>query len=178
MGGEAEDRTIILTSDQKVLLISLRKERVIGSLQTLMKTVSVDCQLNFQDNNDGTYRCLSLGDSIGDFAYHPNLQEDIQETEAKFKLDTVKPTAPITEAVTAPVAEAVTGPAAEIPTKLKRVIYKKKTYYYKIKLNPDGTPLGYTLYGESDPFGLQGPLGFVIADPITKVPKGEILPPT
>jgi ribA/ribD-fused uncharacterized protein len=71
-GAKGDDRTIILTSDQRVLLISLRKERVIGSLQTLMKTVAVDCELNYVDNNDGSFRCLNLGDSIGDFAYHPD----------------------------------------------------------------------------------------------------------
>jgi hypothetical protein len=51
-----------------------------------MKSVAVDCRLNFKDNNDGTFRCMALGDSIGDFAYHPNLQKDIQETEARFKI--------------------------------------------------------------------------------------------
>jgi hypothetical protein len=85
-GDPDQDRIIILTSDQKVLLISLRKERVIGSLQTLMKTVAVDCQLNFADNNDGTFRCLALGNSVDDFAYNPDLQRDITETEAKFKV--------------------------------------------------------------------------------------------
>jgi hypothetical protein len=45
----------------------------------------VDCEMNFADNNDGTYRCLNLGDSVGDFAFHPDLQQDIEETEARFK---------------------------------------------------------------------------------------------
>jgi ribA/ribD-fused uncharacterized protein len=85
-GATGDDRVIILTSDQKVLLISLRKEKVIGSLQTLMKTVAVDCQLNFADNNDGSFRCMSLGNAVGDFAYHPDLEQDIRLTEAKYRL--------------------------------------------------------------------------------------------
>jgi hypothetical protein len=110
-GAPEEDRVIILTSDQKVLLISLRKEKVIGSLQTLMKTVAVDCQLNFADNNDGTFRCLALGNSVDDFAYNPDLQKDITETEAKFK---VEPAAPML-APSAPVAVAVPAPMPAAP---------------------------------------------------------------
>jgi len=83
---DADTREFIITSDQKVLIISLRKERVINSLQTLMKTVAVDCTLNYEDNKDGTFKCLNLGDSVGSFAYHPDLQKDIQETEAAFKV--------------------------------------------------------------------------------------------
>jgi hypothetical protein len=157
-GGE-EDRTIILTSDQKVLLISLRKEKVLNSLQTLMKTVAVDCQLNFSDNNDGTFRCMSLGDSIGDFAYHPDLQKDIQETEARFK---VAPAAPVEVAQAAPV-------------KLKRLRFKKTNYYYTTKMSPDGNVLGYLLYSMEDP-ELKNPVGYVLPDPETLLPTGDILP--
>jgi hypothetical protein len=157
-GGE-EDRTIILTSDQKVLLISLRKEKVLNSLQTLMKTVAVDCQLNFSDNNDGTFRCMSLGDSIGDFAYHPDLQKDIQETEARFK---VAPAAPV-EVAQAP------------PVKLKRLRFKKTNYYYTTKMSPDGNVLGYLLYSMEDP-ELKNPVGYVLPDPETLLPTGDILP--
>ena len=57
-----------------------------SALQTLMKTVSVDCKLNFEDNNDGSFKCLDLGDNIGSFAYHPDLQKDIVETSAAFKV--------------------------------------------------------------------------------------------
>jgi ribA/ribD-fused uncharacterized protein len=116
-GDPDQDRIIILTSDQKVLLISLRKERVIGSLQTLMKTVAVDCQLNFADNNDGTFRCLALGNSVDDFAYNPDLQRDITETEAKFKVE-APVAAPIAPPVAAPIsvmAPPVAAPVAPMP---------------------------------------------------------------
>jgi hypothetical protein len=83
-----DERVIIITSDQKVLLISLRKEKVIGALQNIMKSVSVDCELN-QIDNGPDISCLSMGDSIGSFAYHPDLQKDIKETEAKYKVSKV-----------------------------------------------------------------------------------------
>ena len=103
---DADTREFIITSDQKVLIISLRKERVINSLQTLMKTVAVDCTLNYEDNKDGTFKCLNLGDSVGSFAYHPDLQKDIQETEAAFKVKGAA--APL--ALAAPVAAPVPVP--------------------------------------------------------------------
>ena len=121
-GATGDDRVIILTSDQKVLLISLRKEKVIGSLQTLMKTVAVDCQLNFADNNDGSFRCMSLGNAVGDFAYHPDLEQDIRLTEAKYRLrpDDDLPLAaeplaaePLAEPFAEPLAEPLTLGAAE-----------------------------------------------------------------
>jgi ribA/ribD-fused uncharacterized protein len=80
-----DERVLIITSDQKVLMISLRKEKVIGALQSIMKSVSVDCELN-QIDNGTDISCLSMGDSIGSFAYHPDLQKDIKETEAKYKV--------------------------------------------------------------------------------------------
>jgi ribA/ribD-fused uncharacterized protein len=164
-GGDGDDRVIILTSDQKVLLISLRKERVIGSLQTLMKTVAVDCQLNFPDNNDGSFRCMSLGDSVNDFAYHPDLQKDIQETEARFRVQP-PPIVPVAPIVT------TTGPPKPKP---KRIVYRKKEYYYQVKIGADGKPAGYLFFEMTDPDN-EKPVGFVVADPITKMPKGDIGP--
>jgi len=49
-----------------------------------MKSVSVDCELNKFDNGS-EIPCVNLGDSIGSFAYHPDLQKDIKETESRFK---------------------------------------------------------------------------------------------
>jgi hypothetical protein len=176
-GGVGEDRTILLTSDQKVLLISLRKEKVIGSLQTLMKSVAVDCQLNYHDNNDGTYRCVSLGDSIGDFAYHPDLTRDIQETESKYgaekKAEPLKAANPAEAALLSPAAVALA--AAPQKPKPKAFLYKGTKYYYKIKLNEAKQPLGYIIFEESDP-DLEKPFGYILADPVKKIPKGAILP--
>lgn len=199
-GGEGDDRTIILTSDQRVLLISLRKERVIGSLQNLMKSVAVDCEMNFADNNDGSFRCLNLGESVGDFAFHPNLADDIAESESRFRLKEKAVEAPAAPAVTlapaagAPppaltVAEEAAGggaaaalPAAVVPApaeppkpKPKRMIYKGKEYFYQIKMNDTGAPLGYIVFDSTDK-ELTRPVGFITADPATKMPKGPVGP--
>jgi ribA/ribD-fused uncharacterized protein len=222
-GAKDDERTIILTSDQRVLLISLRKERVITSLQTLMKSVAVDCELNYVDNNDGSFRCLNLGDSIGDFAYHPDLQKDIAETEAKFKRPApAAPAAPAPAAPAAPVApvaepaakpnavaeqavlpepegpavsqivklppapvaaaatneEAVEAAAALVKPKPKRINYRKTEYFYQIRKDGTGKPLGYLLFNTTDS-ELTRPVGYVEANPATGLPKGPVVePPT
>jgi hypothetical protein len=163
-GEGQEDRTIILTSDQKVMLISLRKEKVIGSLQNLMKSVSIDCQLNFEDNKDGSYRCMALDDSITEFAYHPDLQKDIQETEARYK--TKAPA--LAQALAQPLP--IVKPAG--PKKTKR---DGKEYFYKIEKDESGSPTAYLLYKTDDP-KLENPIGYVKPHPVTKVPTGAILP--
>ena len=167
-GEGQEDRTIILTSDQKVMLISLRKEKVIGSLQNLMKSVSIDCQLNFEDNKDGSYRCMALDDSITEFAYHPDLQKDIQETEARYK--TKAPALAQALALAAPQALPIVKPAG--PKKTKR---DGKEYFYKIEKDESGNPTAYLLYKTDDP-KLENPIGYVKPHPVTRVPTGAILP--
>jgi hypothetical protein len=169
-GGDDDDRDIILTSDQKVLLISLRKERVMSALQTLMKTVSVDCKLNFEDNNDGSFKCLDLGDNIGSFAYHPDLQKDIVETSAAFKVQGTaagpKVAGPKVQeaggagsaaavAVAAPVPLVPKGPA------LKKINYRGTEYRYSYKLNvATGLPFGYIFYQINDLSGEGEPVGY------------------
>jgi hypothetical protein len=162
-----------------VLSIGLRKEKVIGSLQTLMKTVSIDCKMNFEDNKDGTYRCLSLGDSIGDFAYHPILEKDIKETEARFGKRTMAP--PLAAPVAAPVAAPIELTAAPeaIPVAperpmLKKLSYRKNNYRYTIKMKGDGLPEGYVLYDINDLYG-DKPVGFIKANE-KGLPQGDIGP--
>ena len=176
---EDGDHDIILTSDQKVLLISLRKERVMTALQTLMKSVSVDCSLNFDDNNDGSYKCLNLGESIGSFAYHPNLQKDIAETEAAFRVKAAAagPTdlAAPALALAAPTAVAApAGAAAAVRPIIKKFEYRKKQYRYIIKMNEaTKLPFGYIIFDIDDLHG-DKPIGYL--NPSAKgLPSGDIL---
>jgi hypothetical protein len=154
-------------------------------LQKLMKTVAVDCLLNFDDNNDGTFKCLNLGDSIGSFAYHPDLQKDIQETEAAFRLEgvTVKPlpmkmaivAAPVAAQVAAPVAAQVAAPVAEKP-RLKKFTYRKQEYRAIQKIDEaTKTVIGYVVYDINDLYGDSPPIGFVKSNP-KGIPAGNIGP--
>jgi hypothetical protein len=135
-----------------------------------MKSVAVDCEMNLPDNYDGSYKCAALDGNIGDFAYHPELQKDIQETEARFKK------APVAAAA----AAAAAAPAAVEPVipqipKPKIVEYRKQSYYYIIKKDEQGKPLGYLFYSTDDP-ELKAPVGFVKPHPVTGMPKGDVLP--
>jgi hypothetical protein len=176
-GGNLEDdRTIILTSDQKVLLISLRKEKVLTSLQNVMKSVAVDCEMNLHDNYDGTYKCVALDGNIGDFTYHPDLQKDIVLTTSKYKdEDEVAPLA-IAAPVDVPLAAPVAAPlAVPIVPKAKKVEYRKVWYYYTVKRDDDKKIIGYLFYSIDDP-ELKTPIGFVKPHPVTGMPKGDVLP--
>jgi CRISPR/Cas system CSM-associated protein Csm4 (group 5 of RAMP superfamily) len=51
-----------------------------------MKSSAIDCELNYAENKDGTFECLSLKGKVGDFLYHPNLQTDILESASQFQI--------------------------------------------------------------------------------------------
>ena len=55
-----------------------------------MKSSAVDCELNFEQNKDGTFKCLTLDGKVGDFLYHPDLQTDIRESASKYAKTTEK----------------------------------------------------------------------------------------
>ena len=146
--------------------------------QNIMKSVAVDCEMNLPDNYDGSYKCAALDGSIGDFAYHPDLQKDIQETEARFKKAPAAQAAmamplpaPLADAAQAPVAPPM---AAPIP-RAKKVEYRKTWYYYVLKKDEGGKLLGYLFYSIEDP-ELKTPIGFVKPNPATGMPKGDVLP--
>jgi hypothetical protein len=56
-----------------------------------MKMGAVDCELNFNENKDGTYTCINFRG--GDFLYHPNLAIDVTRwSRFQFtKVDLTKP---------------------------------------------------------------------------------------
>jgi len=74
------------TSDEYLYIISERKKIIINELETLMKSSAIDCELNYAENKDGTFKCLSLKGKIGDFLYHPDLQTDIGESQSMFEI--------------------------------------------------------------------------------------------
>jgi len=73
----------VLTSDERLYVISQKKKRIIDELESAMKSAAVDCELSYKQNKDGTFKCLPLKGAVGDFVYTPDLDEDIAEA-AKF----------------------------------------------------------------------------------------------
>ena len=75
----------ILTSDERLYVISQKKKGIIDALESVMKSAAIDCELNYKQNKDGTFKCLPLKGSVGDFLYTPDFDEDIAES-AKYTL--------------------------------------------------------------------------------------------
>ena len=87
---EEDMNSYTLTSDEYLFLISSIKKKVIDELETVMKSAAIDCELNYAENKDGTFKCLPLKGKIGDFLYHPDIQTDIMESESMYKLEDKK----------------------------------------------------------------------------------------
>jgi hypothetical protein len=152
----------VMTSDERLFVISERKKTLIQNLQNLMKASAVDCQLNYAENNDGTFTC-ALFDKTGDFMYYPSLQQDIEETGTRYRNDMFEK------------KTVVPGPAApagaEAPRKSFPVVIRKEPYLLVEKRNPDTKQLEkYEIYKREDS-SFQTAVGEVAVDPATGKPK-------
>jgi len=67
----------VMTADEMIYVILERKRTIITALECILKSSSVDCEVNWKKNNDGTFMCLPLKGNIGDFLYNPILSEDL-----------------------------------------------------------------------------------------------------
>jgi hypothetical protein len=72
--------TYVLTTDEMIYTISERKRKIIEALECIMKSSSVDCELNIKKNKDGSFMCLPLKGKVGDFLYNPVFADDILNT--------------------------------------------------------------------------------------------------
>jgi hypothetical protein len=73
----------VLTTDERMWIISQRKKALIDNLTSVMKSAAVDCPLNYNENKDGTFQC-SLFKNTGDFMYHPLINNDIERVREEF----------------------------------------------------------------------------------------------
>ena len=77
------------TTDEFILNISKRKEKISNGLLTIMKEASVDCFLNSVDN-DTNLACFKISPASGKTTeplYHPHLAEDIGNTSTEYGLE-------------------------------------------------------------------------------------------
>jgi hypothetical protein len=75
-----------LTSDERLYVVSEIKRNIIEQLENVMKSAAVDCEINYAENKDGTFKCYPLKGSVGDFLYHPDIEKDILESASMFEL--------------------------------------------------------------------------------------------
>lgn len=113
----------IMTSDERLYVISERKKKVLNEMELMMKSVAVDCQLNQAENLDGTYQCLDLSKITGDFLYDPNLQMDIAKSESSLR---------------------------EQKRLIKTISYKGKEYLAAAVKDEDDKITGFELYDKGD----------------------------
>ena len=85
-----KDRTTgrIMTSDENVYYVGLRKDKINHELLTIMKESAVDCNLNAADN-DGV-QCMNLYGKPDQYIFDPNLEVDTIITSIDFKEDDQK----------------------------------------------------------------------------------------
>lgn len=72
--------TYYVTTDIALANLGVLKKETSDRIQKLMKTGAVDCELNYNENQDGTFSCIKFEEKLGeggDFLYHPSLKEDI-----------------------------------------------------------------------------------------------------
>jgi hypothetical protein len=85
----------VVTTDERLYLIAERKKGILNALESVMKSAAIDCELNIQQNADGSFKCLPLEGKVGDFMYHPDLDTDNRESASKFKESEGPPAVPV-----------------------------------------------------------------------------------
>ena len=68
----------VVTTDEMIYIISERKRKIIDAIECILKSSSVDCEINLNKNKDTSFMCLPLKGKIGDFLYRPVLDDDIK----------------------------------------------------------------------------------------------------
>lgn len=110
----------IVTTDERLYMIAERKQAITTALENVMKSAAIDCELNIQQNRDGSFKCLPLKGKVGDFLYHPYLNKDIQESASMYQISE----GAVAEQPGAPPAAA--PPADFLFQKFKGEIYRMK----------------------------------------------------
>ena len=121
----------VITTDEFFYSISERKRRVIESIECILKSAAVDCEINLKQNKDETFMCLPLKGTIGQYVYNPNLEIDILNVPQfeGINMDKVCTGENISTALTGKVkaaANAAATTANDLFKKLKGVTYRMR----------------------------------------------------
>lgn len=154
----------VLTSDERLLVIAQRKKAVIENLSRVMKSAAVDCQLNFNENADGTFQCALFG-KVGDFMYHPDLVTDIAETNDIYGEDATGTTAAVSVVPGAEAGE------AQATRKVLRIKMGEKAFVLAQVIDPvTKKATRYDIFLPTDAL-FQNRVGEVQVDEVTGGPK-------
>jgi hypothetical protein len=148
-------KTIPITSDQNIFMISSKKDKVNQAILTVMKESAVDCTLNAGENDP--VECVNIDGRPNQYLFDPNLQVDISETPMLFKKVATAP-----KEITMSAIEKVLGSASlpPPPPKARRVAkikYKGTLYFIREKKGSGGSII--ELFSETDPQAKNAPIG-------------------
>jgi len=128
----------VVSTDERLYLISQRKKAITDALESAMKSAAVDCELNILENAEGdTFKCMPLRGKVGDFMYNPDINIDIMESASDTRMGGPGAAPAAAASKVAPAVAAL--PPGTIKKKLKDTIYIMKE-----------TETGFNMYGEND----------------------------
>ena len=154
----------VLTSDERLLVVSNRKKALIGNLERVMKSAAVDCQINYNENQDGTFTCALFG-KTGGFLYNPDLLMDIAETTELFG----EGTATTTQTQTTQTQTTQTQTQTSVKTrKLLPAKVGDKTLYLEKGVDPATKAPVFFIYPSTTS---TQPIGQTDVDAVTGAPK-------
>lgn len=184
-------RQYIPTSDEYLYSLSERKKALLSSLQSIMKTSAVDCQINQYENEEEGLGCVLIPGTAEQYAYHPILKTDIAKTNTEFSESAdggiqmrgaPRPAAAAAaegdegeDADIRPLAVPLPA-AARAPQAIKaRVIYYERKPYLAVPVLEKGQvlPLTYDIYARADVYRVKK-LGTTEADE-SGMPTGDIV---
>jgi len=176
----------VVTSDEYLYSLSESKKKLLQSIQELMKTSAVDCQLNLYENSDDGLGCIVIPGTPEQYAFHPDLKKDIAETSTRFSGD-IQASSPGVEKApglaTAPAALAAlpTQVASAAPAKVQKdtntgttFTYNKVGYIGVPVTGKGGTALSYDIYLRGDEQRLRK-VGTMVADAQGRMTKDIVL---
>ena len=168
----------IMTSDQRVLNVGVRKEAISKQLQQIMKEVAVDCTMNAADN-EPDISCLVL-DTTGSnpYLFDPNLEQDKITTQSEIvrEEEPAAAVAPVAVAASAVAASKSVPPPAPksigfVTQKFKFTVAGKTRSYIRSPFNPVS---GKATIHAADDTLLKRPLGECYEVPGTVAGIGRI----
>jgi hypothetical protein len=179
----------VVTSDEYLYSLSESKKKLLQSIQELMKTSAVDCQLNLYENSDDGLGCIVIPGTPEQYAFHPDLKKDIAETSTRFSGDIQASSSPGGEkasGLATQVAPTSTQVAPTAPTAFAAVpkpkdtntgttfTYNKVGYIGVPVTGKGGTALSYDIYLRGDEQRLRK-VGTMVADAQGRMTKDIVL---
>jgi hypothetical protein len=148
-------RTIPITSDQNVFMISSKKDKVNHAILTVMKESAIDCVLNKGENDPVS--CVEIEGRPDQYLFDPNLQVDINETIMTFKKAAPAPKQVTMSAIEKALGSASLPPPSEKVRRVAKIKYKGTLYFIREKKGSGGSII--ELFPESDPQTKMAPIG-------------------